>query len=108
MGLKDAAALIGKGWNRKVRIYDFPAEHWRHLRMSNVIELPFAALRLRTDAAKRYRKIEYATAVIFKLPLIAKKTFRKFNAPGLMKELFHGAKYVDGRRAETDHQGPAA
>ena len=49
-----------------VSFYQFPKEHWRHLRTTNPIESPFAALRLRTDAAKRYKKVENATAVIFK------------------------------------------
>jgi len=44
--------------------YRYPKEHWVHIRTTNVVESPFAALRLRTDAAKRFKKVERATAVI--------------------------------------------
>jgi len=44
------------------------AEPWKHLRTSNAVELPFAAVRLRTAEAKRYKKVENATAVIWKIP----------------------------------------
>ena len=46
--------------------YAFPKEHWKHLRTTNVVESPFAAVRLRTAAAKRFKKVENATAVIWK------------------------------------------
>jgi hypothetical protein len=106
--LKDAAASIGEDCSRMVTLYDFPAEHGRTLRTSNVIEPPIAALRLRTGAARRFKKIEHATAVIFKLLPIAAKTFRELNAPELMQGLFHSAKYMDGKRSKTHHQGAAA
>jgi transposase-like protein len=54
--------------------YQFPQAHWKHLRTSNPIESPFAAVRLRTAAAKRYKKVENATAVIWKTLLIAERT----------------------------------
>jgi putative transposase len=38
-----------------VTFYRFPREHWEHLRTTNVVESPFTAVRLRTDAAKRYK-----------------------------------------------------
>ena len=40
-----------------VTFYDFPKAHWKHLRTTNIIESPFAAVRLRTAAAKRYKKV---------------------------------------------------
>jgi len=45
----------------------FPKEHWKHLRTSNVVESPFAPVRLRTSAGKRYKKVENATALIWKV-----------------------------------------
>ncbi len=48
--------------------YAFPKEHWKHLRTTNVVESPFAAVRLRTGAAKRFKKVENATAVIWEDP----------------------------------------
>ena len=60
----DAAALLERDWDRMVTFYDYPEAHWQHLRTTNVIESPFASVRLRTDAAKRYRKVANATALI--------------------------------------------
>lgn len=45
-----ATACLAQDWERLVTFYRFPQEHWKHLRTSNVIESPFASLRLRTDA----------------------------------------------------------
>jgi transposase-like protein len=56
-GLQRAAELIEEDWERMVSYYGYPRAHWRHLRTTNVIESPFAALRLRTDAAKRFKKV---------------------------------------------------
>ena len=64
-----------------VTFYRFPQEHWRHLRTTNVVESPFAGLRLRTDAAKRYKKVENATAVIWKMLLLAEQRFQRLQAP---------------------------
>jgi putative transposase len=79
-----------------VSFYQFPKEHWKHLRTTNIVESPFAALRLRTDAAKRYKKVANATAVIFKLLLLAEGRFRKLNAPERMKQVFLGVQFKDG------------
>ena len=46
---------LERDWDRMITFYDFPKEHWQHLRTTNPVESPFAALRLRTDAAKRYK-----------------------------------------------------
>ena len=54
----------------------FEDEVKQHLRTTNVIESPFAALRLRTDAANRCKKVANATAVIWKMPLLAETKFR--------------------------------
>ena len=54
-----------------VTFYDFPKAHWKHLRTTNIIVSPFAAVRLRTAAAKRYKKVANATAVIWKTLMVA-------------------------------------
>ena len=59
-------------------------------------ESPFAALRLRTDAAKRFKKVENAQALIWKMLLVAEKRFRRLKAPELMKDVYQGAEYVNG------------
>lgn len=95
-GLDDASRLIDKDWERMVTFFGFPKEHWKHLRTSNVVESPFAAVRLRTTAAKRYKKVANATAVIWKTLMLAEKGFRKLNAPELLGEVADGAIYVNG------------
>lgn len=85
-----------RDWERMVTFYQFPKEHWIHLRTTNIIESPFAALRLRTNAAKRYKKVENATAVIWKMMLLAERRFRKLNAPEKLNQVFLGAGFRDG------------
>jgi len=73
-----------------VTFYRFPKEHWKHLRTTNPVESPFAALRLRTDAAKRFKKVANATAVTWKMLLIAEQRFRKLGAPEVLQEVYLG------------------
>lgn len=100
-GQANAADLLDQDWERMVTFYRFPKEHWQHLRTSNVIESPFAALRLRTDAAKRFKKVANATAMIFKLLQVGEKRFRRLNSPELMQEVYDGGKFADGIRVEV-------
>jgi transposase-like protein len=72
--------------------YQFPKEHWRHHRTTNDVKSPFAAVRLRTSAAKRFKKVETATAIILSLLLFAKQRFRKLNAPEQCRDVFRGAR----------------
>jgi len=95
-GYKAAAETLARDWERLVNFYQFPREHWKHLRTTNPIESPFAALRLRTDAAKRFKKVDNATAVIFKMLLLAEQRFRKLDAPERMKQVFLGVQFRDG------------
>jgi len=76
--------------------YFFPKEHWHHIRTTNVVESPFASLRLRTDAAKRFKKVENATAVIWKMMLVSEKRFRRLDSPELLKEVYEGVGFADG------------
>ena len=107
-GYPAAAQVLDQDWDRMVTFYRFPKDHWIHLRTSNIVESPFAALRLRTDAAKRFRKVENATAVIFKMLLIAEKRFRRLNAPELLQEVYLGMKFLDGLPEKQETMGVAA
>ena len=91
-----ASESLERDWGRMVTFYDFPAEHWRHIRTTNPVESPFAALRLRTNAAKRYKRVDRAIAVIWKMLLVAERRFRRLKAPALMKVVYQGARYKDG------------
>ena len=107
-GLEDAARVLDRDWDRMITFYEFPKEHWRHLRTSNPIESPFSALRLRTDAARRFKKIENALAVIWKMMLVAERRFRRLRAPELMKDVYQGVKYVNGVRTTGRSEEAAA
>ncbi len=87
-GYRTAGETLVRDWDRMVTFYQFPKEHWKHLRTTNVVESPFAALRLRTDAAKRYKKVENATAVIWKMLLLAEQRFRRLDAPEKLLQVY--------------------
>ena len=72
-----ASEALERDWDRMVTFYDFPKEHWGHLRTTSPVESPFAALRLRTDAAKRYKRVDRAIAVIWKMLMVAEGRFRR-------------------------------
>lgn len=91
-----AAERLRSDWDRLVTFYRFPKEHWGHLRTTNIVESPFAAVQIRTTAAKRFKKVESATALIWKLLSVAEQTFRRLNAPHLLAEVYAGAVYEDG------------
>src|SRR5437870_1131507 len=92
-GHAEVGRVLDRDWERMVTFYQFPREHWKHLRTSNPVESPFAAVRLRTAAAKRFKKVENATAVIWKTLLIAEKTFRRLDAPELLADVASGFVY---------------
>lgn len=96
-----AVERLERDWERMTTYYHFPAAHWKHLRTTNVIESPFAAVRLRTGAAKRFRKVENATALIWKMLLVVEEHFRKLNAPHLLADVYAGVEYHDGIRSSA-------
>ncbi len=91
-----AVEILEADWDRMVAFYDFPREHWRHLRTTNVVESPFASTRLRTNAAKRFKKVPSATALIWRTLMVAEKRFRKLNAPHLLAAVHAGQQFRDG------------
>jgi transposase-like protein len=96
-----ACATLSRDWERLVTFFDYPREHWIHLRTTNIVESPFAAVRLRTDAARRFKKTENAEAMIWKLLLVAQKTWRAINAPRLMRDIYEGKRFKDGIAVRT-------
>ena len=66
-----AVETLSRDWERMVTFYRFPKDHWIHLRTTNPVESPFSAVRLRTDAARRYKKVANAEALIWKILMIA-------------------------------------
>lgn len=91
-----AVERLHADWERLVTFYQFPKDHWRHVRTTNVVESPFAAVRLRTAAGKRYKRVESATALIWKVLQVAEQRFRRLNAPELLPAVYAGTQYVNG------------
>ena len=104
-----AVETLSRDWERMVTFYRFPKDHWIHLRTTNVVESPFAAVRLRTDAARRYKKVANAEALIWKILMIAEKKFRRLNSPELLGAVYDGQLFEDGiasRRKLTRSAAP--
>ena len=87
-------------WERMVTFYSFPKEHWVHLRTTNVIESPFSSVRLRTDASKRFKKVQNAEAMIWKLLQVAEKNFRLLKGYWLLPAVYNGEKFFNGIKEE--------
>jgi len=103
-GYTKASELIDEDWDRMVAFFDYPKEHWQHLRTTNPVESPFGALRIRTDAARRFKNADNAIAVVWKMLLVAESRFRKLNAPELMAAVYKGIEFKDGVRVEQEVQ----
>ena len=65
--------MLNEHWDRMTAFFRIPQQHWKHLRTSNSVESPFAALRLRTNASKRFKKLQNTAAGIGRLLLTAEK-----------------------------------
>jgi hypothetical protein len=74
----------------------------------HVVFAPFATVRLRTTAAKRFKKAENATAVIWKILQVAESTFRRLKGAELLPAVYAGTQYVDGRQRTTGAQQKVA
>ena len=103
-----AVGVLEDDWDRVVAFYDFPEAHWKHLRTTNVVESPFASVRLRTSAAKRFKKVDSASALIWKLLTVAEKRFRRLDAPHLLTDVFEGRKFRDGKPVSHQQRKVAA
>jgi len=93
-----AADCLEKDRSELLAFYDFPAEHWQHLRTSNPIESTFATVRLRTYRTKGPGSRKAGLAMAFKLALKAQKTWRKLNGSAKLQDLIDGIVFVDGVR----------
>jgi transposase-like protein len=101
-GWDSAAQTLERDWERMVAYYQFPKEHWTHLRTSNPAESPFSSVRLRTEAARRFKKVANATVMIWKLLMVAQKSFNKLNGSELLPEVLRGQRGPGcSRPAET-------
>ncbi len=89
-------------WERMVTFYKYPKEHWVHIRTTNIVESPFSSVRLRTNASKRFKKVESASAMIWKLLQVAEKSFRKLKGYWLLSDVLEGKQFVNGVAIEEN------
>lgn len=91
-----AVACLLKDQEPLLTFFDFPAEHWKHLRTTNVIESPFATVRLRQRVTKGAGSRNKALCMAFKLLDMAQSRWRKLSAPHLLQLVAQGQTFVDG------------
>src|SRR5947209_14426108 len=103
-----AAAKITDDEEELLAFYDYPAEHWVHLRTTNPIESTFATVRLRTKVTKGHGSKAAALAMAFKLIESAQRRWRMVNAPHLVALVRAGSVFVNGKLVERpDDQSPS-
>ena len=90
--LKDREPLLA--------FYDFPAEHWVHLRTTNPIESTFATIRHRTKRVKGAFSQQTLMAMMFKLAVSAEQSFRRIKGFNWMADVIRGVPFVDGIKQE--------
>lgn len=91
-----ATDCLIKDRDRLLAFYDFPAEHWKHIRSTNPIESTFATVRLRTIKTKGCLSRKTALAMVFKLMLSAKKKWRRLDRSDHLAEVIQGVTFKDG------------
>jgi transposase-like protein len=96
-----AVAKVTDDQDALLAFYDFPAEHWKHLRTSNPIESTFAPVRARTNLTKGPGSRDAGLAMVFKLVEAAERRWRKINGHELVALVRAGAKFVNGKLVEA-------
>jgi len=97
---KDREALLA--------FYDFPADHWVHLRTTNPIESAFATIRHRSDRAKGCVTRATMLSLMFKLALAAEQSFRRLKGFHYLAKVITGVRFVDGVENNEDQLSRAA
>lgn len=104
-----ATQCLQKDRDELLAFYDFPADHWPHIRTSNPIESTFATVRLRTAKTRGCVSRRTLLTMVFKLGLSAEKGWRKLRGFRRLADVVKGVKFIDGVDEETiEHQRSAA
>ncbi|MHC2380072.1 transposase-like protein [Bradyrhizobium liaoningense] len=98
-----AADCLGKDRDTLLAFYDFPAEHWKHLRTTNPIESTFATVRHRTIRSKGCLSNRTALAMVFKLAEAAQKSWRRLDGHNQLPKLVLGVTFNDGIEVIAKH-----
>jgi len=97
-----AVECLTKDREAMLAFFDFPAEHWTHIRSSNVIESSFATIRHRTDRTKGCLTRTGMLAMIFKLGMSAEHGWRRLRGFEWLAKVIRGVKFQDGIEVRTD------
>ena len=103
-----AVTCLTKDREALLAFYDFPAEHWQHIRTTNPIESVFATVRHRTVRSKGCLSHKTALAMVFKLVTAASKTWRRLNGYEKLPRVIQGVKFTDGLPADETETRAAA
>ena len=103
-----ASECLSKDRRELLTFYDFPAEHWRHLRTTNPIESTFATVRLRHRKTKGNGSRTACLAMVFKLMQSAQKRWRVLNGHELLPDVIAGIPFLDGIKSQTPPEESAA
>jgi transposase-like protein len=103
-GYDRAADCLENDLDRCLTFYEFPEAHWPHLRTTNVIESPFASVRLRTNAAKRFRKTKSGVYLVHQVMLRLQQSWRRLVSAHLCGTI----SLPDARQARTGVKTTAA
>ena len=93
-----AMECLRKDHDELLSFYDFPAEHWAHIRTSNPIESAFSSIRLRTAKTRNCGSRETTLSMVFKLAQSAEKRWRKLKGYKLLGDVVTGVSFRDGIR----------
>ncbi len=96
-----AVASLRGDEEQPLTFFDFPAEHWLHLRTGNVIESPFATVRLRQRVTKGAGSRQKGLLMAFKLLAMAERRWRRINAPELVPLVRAGVAFRDGAAVQS-------
>ena len=102
-----ATACVQKDRSALLTFFDFPAEHWKHLRTTNVIESPFATVRLRTRVTKGAGSRHKALIMAFKLLNMAQGRWRRLDGHQKLLLVRGGVTFVDGIQLERNQENDA-
>lgn len=91
-----AVAILAKDRPELLAFYDFPAEHWIHIRTTNPIESSFATIRHRTTRTKNCVSRNTLLGLVFQLALTAERSWRKLGGFRLLPEVVRGVRFQDG------------
>ena len=91
-----AMAKLTKDRDELLAFYDFPAEHWVHIRTTNPIESTFSTVRLRSKRARNCGSRETTLAMVYKLLEVAKKKWKRLKGFALLTLVVNNVKFKDG------------